>query len=530
MDRLGLLFTWLTLGLVGLQILFLLAGDKYTRRPWPILGLLLLTLVLVGLYSTKDMLYFFLFWSAGTWLTFLLSNNPRKAFGYLWISLLGEFAMLSAVGYTYALTGSTAFSALAKAGPIAIVLFCLPFVIKTGVIPFNFWVGDLYTGSDKRFVLFLSAIISKLGVFGVLRTVSELSSLPNLAVWQNLFIYLAGITAIWATFKAVGSEDAIEALSFSSLSQVSFIFASVLLWSAVSVSGAVLHYLNHMLIKLGMFSVVIYIWRKIGSTEYTAMGDFVRKMPISFLFFLMLGISLAGVPPMGGFNSKWLMYEAFISKGRLLPVLLFFVAGVGSFLYVYRLLHSIFLGRKKASISLVKEMNPLQIIPLVVSGVVSFLIGAYVKPFMELINGGLTGIFDPVSVTKTGIGIVNLSLVLEVFGLLLGAVVILFWILLPRHRYAPDTEGYTAAAYLPEQIRLWDYSYNFYAPVNRLGKGFVQFFSLGWLGDFWREYIAGLGLLLRGLYNGRLATYGAYIMLTLGGLIVALSLLISKGS
>ncbi len=527
MDNLGLFFAYLAVGFMVAQLVFIAFTDLIKRSALSVMGMVLLTLVLTTLYGTKNALLFFVLWEASTWLTYLLANNPDKAKRYLWISLLGEFGMLIALLRTIVLTGSFELSALAKMDTLTVVLFCMPFVIKSGIFPFHFWVGDLYTGSDKRFVGYLSAIIGKLGIFGLIRVLSEIGYSGG-GFWPNLFIYFAGITAVWATFRAVASEDAIEALSFSSLSQVAFIFASVLLWGSFALSGAMLHYLNHLLIKAGMFFAVVYIWSKIGSTLYTSMGDFVRKMPFTFLFFLMLGISLAGVPPMGGFNSKWLMYEAFIEKGRLLPVLFFFVAGVGSFLYVYRLLHSIFLGRKKVSIRLIKEMNPITILPLAVSAVVAFVVGVYVKPFMAWIGKALSGLVEPASFTQTSLGVADISLVGAIFGALV-LFAIVFWWILPRHRYAPDTEGYTAAAYLPEQIKLWDYSYNFYAPVNRLGEGFVKLISLEWVARYFEEYIAGLGQALRGIYNGSVIVYASYIFLTMMILLEVLLKLTGKG-
>ncbi len=505
-DNLAFFFSVLTIGFFVANTIFLIfSGIKKGIVLNTILSLFL-TMVLLMLYATHNIVIFFALWEMATWLTYLLANNPKKSSKYLWASLLAEFFMLIAVARTVAY-GSYDIAMVAHVDPLNLIMFCLPFIVKSGILPFNFWVADLYTGSDKRFVAYLSAIIGKLGIFGILRVfLLSPGLIPEWFIYT--FIYLAGITAVWATFKAVGSEDAIESLSFSSLSQVAFIFASVLLMNKSALIGGLVHYLNHMLIKMGMFMAVVYIWAKTGTTEFRRLGDFVSKMPFSFLFFLMLGISLAGVPPMGGVISKWFMYEGFIEESKLLAVLLFFVAGVGSFLYVYRLLHSIFLGRKKPSIVLVSEMNILAILPLAASALISFLIGVYSRPFIRFAAKALGMDF---SEPRTDIGFAYIGIVSAVFGALILFAVVL-WLLLPKHRYVPDTEGYTAAAYLPKDIQHWDYSYNFYAPVVRLGDKFVRLFSLDWLARFWKEYIAAIGELFRGIYSGSLKLYGFYLM------------------
>ena len=506
-DKLAYFFIIITLFFFIINSLFLLFSKIRNNLGYNIIFTAFLTVVLVILYSTKNIIVFFALWEISTWLTYFLANNPEKSKKYLWISLLAEFIMLIAVSRTVA-SGCYQISEIAKIDRWNLLMFSLPFIVKSGIIPFNFWVGDMYTGADKKFVAYLSAVIGKLGVFGLLRVFMENRQFIHDELWIDVFIFLSGITALWATFKAVSSEDAIETLSFSSLSQVAFIFASVLLMDKITLVGGLLHYLNHLLIKAGMFIAVVYMWNLTGTTKFREMGDFVSKMPFTFLFFLMLGISLAGVPPMGGVVSKWLMYEGFITRERTFSVVLFFAAGVGSFLYVYRLLHSIFLGRKKKSIEKIKEMNWMALAPLAICGILAFLIGAYSKPFVIYTSKSLG--YD-MSALKTSIGFADISLVSSIFGALVVFAIIL-WFLLPKQRYVPDTEGYTAAAYLPKDIEYWDYSYSFYAPANRIGEKFVKLFSMEWAGSFWKEYIEAFGQTIRFIYNGQIKVYGAYLI------------------
>jgi len=77
------------------------------------------------------------------------------------------------------------------------------------------------------------------------------------------------------------------------------------------------------------------------------MGGLIKKMPLSFISVLIMIIAVSGVPPLSGFGAKWLIYSSFIEKGWYLQAgVLFFASGV-SFLYLYRIIHTIFLGQLK---------------------------------------------------------------------------------------------------------------------------------------------------------------------------------------
>jgi len=93
------------------------------------------------------------------------------------------------------------------------------------------------------------------------------------------------------------------------------------------------------------------------------MGGLIKKMPLSFISVLILIIAVSGVPPLSGFGAKWLIYSSFITKGWYLQAgVLFFASGV-SFLYLYRLIHTIFLGQLKYEHQEVKEAPLWFIIP-----------------------------------------------------------------------------------------------------------------------------------------------------------------------
>ncbi len=92
----------------------------------------------------------------------------------------------------------------------------------------------------------------------------------------------------------------------------------------------------------------------------------IKKMPISYITVLIGIIAVSGVPPLSGFGSKWLLYSSMLEKGWYLQAGVFFFASAVSFLYLYRMIHSIFLGQLKYEHQNVKEASIYYLIPQVI--------------------------------------------------------------------------------------------------------------------------------------------------------------------
>lgn len=130
------------------------------------------------------------------------------------------------------------------------------------------------------------------------------------------------------------------------MSHGGYILVAFSMLDSVALAGGFYHILAHALASAGAFMAIAAVARAAGTTKMKELGGMIHKMPITYLAYLIAIISMAGIPPMGGFLSKWMIFQAVINKGMILVAIAVFFGSVGSFLYVFRPLASLFLGQE----------------------------------------------------------------------------------------------------------------------------------------------------------------------------------------
>ena len=132
--------------------------------------------------------------------------------------------------------------------------------------------------------------------------------------------------------------------------------------------------------------------RAAGTTKMKELGGMIHKMPITYLAYLIAIISMAGIPPMGGFISKWLIFQAVINKGMILVGVAVFFGSVGSFLYVFRPLAALFLGQEFTEYKGIKEAPIMMLIPTFIVMGLNIYTGVFPNFILGYINNIITEI------------------------------------------------------------------------------------------------------------------------------------------
>jgi len=202
------------------------------------------------------------------------------------------------------------------------------------------------------------------------------------------------------------------------------------------------------------------------------LGGIIHKMPITYTVYLISIISMAGIPPMMGFISKWLLFQALAKQGFFFVAATMFFGSVGSFLYVFRPLSVVFLGQLKPEHEEVKEAPIGMLIPMFILSAITLFYGILPNSLVEYtakIESALG--FDSV-IETAGLAIKGnngglhapLIFVIFAFGFIIA---LLIFLLAPKSRKVKLMDTYTAGEFIYTPS-LYHAGYSYYAPFERL--------------------------------------------------------------
>jgi len=513
----------------GLLLLFatLYRGNA---RPgfYPLITAMLMALGL--LLHTRTSLGFFYAWELMTLTSYLLitlgKESARPALSYVLFSLGSAYLILAGLALGYGASGSTLLAGLQQAGtlgPAIFALLVLGFIIKTGGLGFHVWLPGAYTEAEDDFTAIISAVLSKAGIFGFLVAAMQLGdqAVGGLDI-AYLVCWLGLLTALLGALMAVLQEDVKRLLAYSSMGQVGYIVAGVAMMSHLGWATAVYLSVNHFLYKGLLFLAVAGVIYRTGSRAMYQMGGMIGRMPVTFFCALIAIIAVSGVPPLTGFGGKWLLYNGLIEKHWYLQAGMAFFSSALACLYMFRLLHSIFLGQPKLKHKDVKEAPWWLLLPQVV------LTGAILvfSLFPQYLVQPISKAVEPYHATTldwagnqvtTAMGHWNGFLIMMIVGAVF--MVPLIWMLLSRTRVQRVKQfNIVYAAEHPDRPETTHFAYNFYPYIEK---------SLGWLvrpraTRFWNslsEWTHSLASALRSVYTGQAQTYVQFIVLYLVALV-----------
>lgn len=369
LNGLGLLFAIILIGGSLVQIFGFLHHKD--RKPGLIPLLLMLIFALGNLLQATTKLEFFLSWEFMTLASYLLilrgKDAAKAALSYALFSLGGAYLILTGlilIPMMYLNTPIYLQAGSIEIGLLASLLLGIGFLIKLGALGVHVWLPDAYTKADDEFTSVLSSVLSKAGVFGlIIVLLMAKDTLASHDVLLDALSWLGVLTAFFGALMAVFQEDVKKLLAYSSMSQLGYIIMGLALMSHLGWVSALYLTFNHMFFKALIFMAIAGVILRTGTRNMYEMGGLIKKMPISYISVLMGIIAVSGVPPLTGFGSKWFIYTSLIEQGHYFQAGLAFFSSAVAFLYLYRLIHTVFLGQPKPNQKDVKEAPVWLLIP-----------------------------------------------------------------------------------------------------------------------------------------------------------------------
>lgn len=292
--------------------------------------------ILNALCFAGNLITFYLFFELLTLssVPLVLHNGSREAvmagLKYLFYSLCGAYMALFGIYFICRYSDTLTFTAggvLRTADPsarglllvIAMVMI-LGFGVKAGMFPMHAWLPAAHPAAPAPASAALSAVIVKAGVLALIRTVYYIFGADFLrGTWvQTAWLTLTLITVFMGSMLAYREPVLKKRLAYSTVSQLSYILFGLAAMNVQSVTGSLLHVLAHGLSKATLFlcaGAVIYTTGRTRADELRGIG---KEMPLTMWCYTIVSLGLIGIPPTGGFVSKW--YLAIGSLSGAIPV------------------------------------------------------------------------------------------------------------------------------------------------------------------------------------------------------------------
>ncbi len=292
--------------------------------------------------SSRDLLLLFIALELVSAPGFLMAafrkSDPKSneaGLKFFLIGVLSTAVMLYGMSLIYGLTGTTRLDAIARAlsnidaaketlAFSAILFVVIGFAFKVSAVPFQFWAPDTYEGAPVPVAAFLAVASSAAGFAGLLQLMF-VAFIHQYAFWVPIFAALSIATMTLGNLVALKQTQVVRLLAYSGIAQAGYILLPFALVSgdrAVNRSAftaCVAYILIYAIMNIGAFAVSVAVSRRQPALLITDFAGLVRRAPLLAVGMTAFMISLAGVPPTGGFWAKILIFQAAIERGGLGP-------------------------------------------------------------------------------------------------------------------------------------------------------------------------------------------------------------------
>jgi multicomponent Na+:H+ antiporter subunit D len=285
-----------------------------------------------GAFLTGDIFNLYVWFEVMLIGSFVLMSLHRTraqlhaAFTYVALNLLASAFLLTAIGLLYGQAGTLNLADLAQAWPerrtpgldaALSMLFLTAFGIKAGLFPLFFWLPASYHTPPAAVGALLAGLLTKVGVYAMIRVFTLLFPDPNASVYTILLV-LSAVTMGVGLLGALAQRDFRRVLSFNLVGHIGFTTVGLALWTPAALGGSILYVLHHMLVISTLFLVSGLFLRQRRTTDLDALGGLYRTQPAVAYLALIPLFSLAGIPPLSGFIAKVAVVGPMIGAGQYL--------------------------------------------------------------------------------------------------------------------------------------------------------------------------------------------------------------------
>jgi NADH-quinone oxidoreductase subunit M len=373
-----------------------------------LIAFLVLETLMIGVFSSLDLILFYIFFEAGLIPMFLIigiwggKRRIYASFKFFLYTLTGSLLMLLAIMAMYWHAGTTDISTLLSYKfPVSMqtwlwLAFFASFAVKMPMWPVHTWLPDAHVEAPTAGSVILAAILLKMGGYGFIRF-----SLPMFPEASHLFaplvMTMSVIAIIYTSLVALVQEDMKKLIAYSSVAHMGFVTMGLFSFNEQGIQGAMFQMISHGFISGALFLCVGVIYDRMHTREISAYGGLVERMPVYAVVFMIFTMANVGLPGTSGFVGEFL---TLVGAFKYNPWVAFFA----TFGVIFSAAYALWLYRRvvfgqliKDSLKTISDMNAREIAVLAPLVVLTIYYGVQPQAILDAFSASITALLKSIT-------------------------------------------------------------------------------------------------------------------------------------
>lgn len=377
---------------------------------------LIMSGLMIGVFSTLDAILYYVFWEAMLIPMFLVIGiwgGPNRVYAtikFFLYTLLGSLLMLVAFIYLFLKTGSFEiidfynFPMALNVQILIFLAFFAAFAVKIPMWPVHTWLPDAHVEAPTGGSVVLAAIALKLGGYSFLRFAMPIA--PDAAHYLSGFmITLSLIAIVYIALVALVQKDMKKLIAYSSISHMGFVTLGFFIFNHLGLEGAVVQMISHGFISAAMFLCVGVLYDRVHSRQIEAYGGVANTMPMLAGFVVLFAMANSGLPGTSGFVGEFMVILGAIQVNFWYAFLASFILIFGA-AYTLWMVKRVFYGEiANTQVAALKDLNKREFLILAILAVLVLALGIYPQPLTEMTNASVTQLLSHLAQSKLPAGL-----------------------------------------------------------------------------------------------------------------------------
>ena len=389
---------------VSFPLIFIATWRTQYRKAWNFFGLMLLSQAgLMGVFVATDALLFYFFWELALIPVYFLCSQwggERRipvTFKFFIYTFVGSLLMLVGLIWIYWHTPGHSFEMAdwynmkpkiaAKDQMWLFWILFVAFAIKMPIWPLHTWQPDTYEQAPTAVTMVLSALMVKMGLFGVMRWLAPVVPEGTWA-WGDTVSTACIIGMIYASLVAIKQDDLKRLVAYSSIAHVGLMCLAIFATTSIGMQGVMIQMFNHGINILGMWVAVDLIERKTGTRKISQLGGLAQKAPGLAILLVVVALANIALPLTNAFIGEFLLFSGVFTSTATQYNVVFTVTALVTIIlgaiYTLNMIKRVFYGEVNGVTAGVTDIRLNEKVALGVIVVLIIVVGVYPKPVLEL--------------------------------------------------------------------------------------------------------------------------------------------------